>query len=161
MFLSFYGKNIKKSTCFHVSMFFYSVYTHKILNFCCVGADRERLDFIWTQIFTQVSLSHELYTDVNYHLHDYTLSVYYLYFRYSHLDGEAKEVSPVIDQFLECVWQLMQQFPCSFEYNEKFLISIHNHVYSCHYGNFIGNSQMERRHLWYCPDYLLLKFVFL
>ncbi|XP_057206051.1 myotubularin-related protein 7a [Triplophysa rosa] len=67
--------------------------------------------------------------------------------RYSHLDGEAKEVSPVIDQFLECVWQLMQQFPCSFEYNEKLLISIHNHIYSCDYGNFICNSQKERRDL--------------
>ncbi|XP_052010937.1 myotubularin-related protein 7a isoform X2 [Xyrauchen texanus] len=67
--------------------------------------------------------------------------------RYSHLDGEAKEVSPVIDQFLECVWQLMQQFPCSFEYNEKFLISIHSHIYSCHYGNFICNSQKEKREL--------------
>ncbi|XP_065127846.1 myotubularin-related protein 7a isoform X1 [Paramisgurnus dabryanus] len=67
--------------------------------------------------------------------------------RYSHLNGEAKEVSPVIDQFLECVWQLMQQFPCSFEYNERFLISIHNHIYSCHYGNFICNSQKERRDL--------------
>lgn len=69
-------------------------------------------------------------------------------FRCGHLDGEVKEVSPVIDQFLECVWQFMDQFPCSFEYNEKFLISIHNHVYSCHYGNFICNSQKERKDLW-------------
>ncbi|XP_067242223.1 myotubularin-related protein 7a isoform X2 [Chanodichthys erythropterus] len=67
--------------------------------------------------------------------------------RCGHLDGEAKEVSPVMDQFLECVWQLMDQFPCSFEYNEKFLISIHNHIYSCHYGNFICNSQKERKDL--------------
>ncbi|CAM4613452.1 unnamed protein product [Leuciscus chuanchicus] len=67
--------------------------------------------------------------------------------RCGHLDGEDKEVSPVIDQFLECVWQFMDQFPCSFEYNEKFLISIHNHVYSCHYGNFICNSQKERKDL--------------
>ncbi|KAG1929130.1 myotubularin-related protein 7a [Pimephales promelas] len=67
--------------------------------------------------------------------------------RCGHLDGEAKEVSPVIDQFLECVRQFMDQFPCSFEYNEKFLISIHNHIYSCHYGNFICNSQKERKDL--------------
>ncbi|KAG8014988.1 Myotubularin-related protein 7, partial [Nibea albiflora] len=31
--------------------------------------------------------------------------------RYAHLDGDPKEVSPVIDQFLECVWQLSEQFP--------------------------------------------------
>ncbi|KAK3535915.1 hypothetical protein QTP70_021211 [Hemibagrus guttatus] len=67
--------------------------------------------------------------------------------RYSHLNGDPKEVSPVIDQFLECVWQLMEQFPCAFEYNERFLISIHNHINSCHYGNFICNSEKERKHL--------------
>ncbi|XP_066574362.1 myotubularin-related protein 7 isoform X2 [Amia ocellicauda] len=65
--------------------------------------------------------------------------------RYNHLDGDPKEVSPVIDQFIECVWQLMEQFPCAFEYNERFLIHIHNHIYSCQYGNFMCNSQKERR----------------
>ncbi|KAM6953572.1 myotubularin-related protein 7a [Aplochiton taeniatus] len=64
--------------------------------------------------------------------------------RYNHLNEDPKEISPVIDQFLECVWQLMEQFPCAFEFNEKFLITIHNHIYSCQYGNFIGNSQRER-----------------
>uniref|UniRef100_A0A8C7WRH3 Myotubularin related protein 7a n=1 Tax=Oryzias sinensis TaxID=183150 RepID=A0A8C7WRH3_9TELE len=64
--------------------------------------------------------------------------------RCSHLDGDPKEVSPIIDQFLECLWQLMEQFPCAFQYNEKFLITVHNHVYSCQYGNFIGNCQRER-----------------
>ncbi|KAM4622152.1 myotubularin-related protein 7a [Polymixia lowei] len=64
--------------------------------------------------------------------------------RCNHLDGDPKEVSPIIDQFLECVWQLMEQFPCAFEFNERFLITIHNNIYSCQYGNFIGNSQRER-----------------
>uniref|UniRef100_A0A671USQ6 Myotubularin related protein 7b n=1 Tax=Sparus aurata TaxID=8175 RepID=A0A671USQ6_SPAAU len=63
--------------------------------------------------------------------------------RYAHLDGDPKEVSPVIDQFLECVWQLSEQFPCAFEFNERFLIAIHTHVYSCHFGNFLGNCQKE------------------
>ncbi|XP_068448233.1 myotubularin-related protein 7-like isoform X3 [Clinocottus analis] len=65
--------------------------------------------------------------------------------RYAHLDGDPKEVSPVIDQFLECVWQLSEQFPCAFEFNEYFLIAIHKHIYSCQYGTFLGNSQKERR----------------
>lgn len=65
--------------------------------------------------------------------------------RYGHLDGDPKEVSPVIDQFLECVWQLSEQFPCAFEFNERFLVTIHTHVYSCQYGKFLGNSQKERR----------------
>uniref|UniRef100_A0A3P8ZU59 Myotubularin related protein 7a n=1 Tax=Esox lucius TaxID=8010 RepID=A0A3P8ZU59_ESOLU len=67
--------------------------------------------------------------------------------RNNHLNGDPKEVSPVIDQFLECVWQLSEQFPCAFEYNERFLITIHHHVYSCQYGNFIGNNQKERTEL--------------
>ncbi|XP_056294717.1 myotubularin-related protein 7-like isoform X2 [Pseudoliparis swirei] len=64
--------------------------------------------------------------------------------RCNHLVGDPKEVSPVMDQFLECVWQLMEQFPCAFEFNARFLITIHSHVYSCQYGNFIGNNQRER-----------------
>ncbi|TSN95686.1 Myotubularin-related protein 7 [Bagarius yarrelli] len=61
--------------------------------------------------------------------------------RYAHLDGDPKEVSPVIDQFLECVWQLMEQFPCAFEFNERFLLQLHTHVHSC----------QERTHsLWPC-----------
>ncbi|MCJ8749304.1 hypothetical protein PDJAM_G00174750 [Pangasius djambal] len=67
--------------------------------------------------------------------------------RYAHLDGDPKEVSPVMDQFLECVWQLMEQFPCAFEFNERFLLQLHTHVHSCQHGNFIGNSQRERRDL--------------
>ncbi|XP_047441806.1 myotubularin-related protein 7a [Mugil cephalus] len=64
--------------------------------------------------------------------------------RCNHLVGDPKEVSPIIDQFLECVWQLMEQFPCAFEFSERFLITIHSHIYSCQYGNFIGNNQRER-----------------
>ncbi|CAH2300283.1 myotubularin-related 7 isoform X1 [Pelobates cultripes] len=67
--------------------------------------------------------------------------------RYGHLDGDSKEVSPVIDQFIECVWQLMEQFPCAFEFNERFLVHIHHHVYSCQYGNFLCNCQKERREI--------------
>ncbi|XP_034080420.1 myotubularin-related protein 7b [Gymnodraco acuticeps] len=65
--------------------------------------------------------------------------------RYGHLDGDPKEVSPVIDQFVECVWQLSEQFPCAFEFNERFLVTIHTHIYSCQYGTFLGNCQKERR----------------
>ncbi|XP_027872758.1 myotubularin-related protein 7b isoform X1 [Xiphophorus couchianus] len=65
--------------------------------------------------------------------------------RYAHLDGDPKEVSPVLDQFLECVWQLSEQFPCAFQFNERFLVAVHSHVYSCQYGTFLGNSEKERR----------------
>uniref|UniRef100_A0A1A8GEV9 Myotubularin related protein 7b n=1 Tax=Nothobranchius korthausae TaxID=1143690 RepID=A0A1A8GEV9_9TELE len=67
--------------------------------------------------------------------------------RYAHLDGDPKEVSPVMDQFLECVWQLSEQFPCAFEFNERFLVAVHTHVYSCQFGTFLGNCEKERRDL--------------
>ncbi|XP_051842526.1 myotubularin-related protein 6 isoform X3 [Antechinus flavipes] len=67
--------------------------------------------------------------------------------RCGHLDGDPKEVSPVFTQFLECVWHLTEQFPQAFEYNEAFLLQIHEHVHSCQFGNFLGNCQKEREDL--------------
>ncbi|XP_025894759.1 myotubularin-related protein 8 [Nothoprocta perdicaria] len=67
--------------------------------------------------------------------------------RCGHLDGDPKEISPVFTQFTECVWQLMQQFPCAFEFNERFLLEIHDHVYSCQFGNFLGTCHKEREDL--------------
>ncbi|OWF52869.1 myotubularin-related protein 8-like isoform X2 [Mizuhopecten yessoensis] len=58
--------------------------------------------------------------------------------------GDAKEVSPVFTQFVECVWQIMQQFPCAFQFNERFLITIHDHSFSCQFGTFIGNCEKDR-----------------
>ncbi|KAM7237961.1 hypothetical protein CapIbe_010919 [Capra ibex] len=67
--------------------------------------------------------------------------------RCGHLDGDPKEVSPVFTQFLECVWHLTEQFPQGFEFNEAFLLQIHEHIHSCQFGNFIGNCQKEREEL--------------
>ncbi|XP_077332108.1 phosphatidylinositol-3,5-bisphosphate 3-phosphatase MTMR8 isoform X2 [Lithobates pipiens] len=67
--------------------------------------------------------------------------------RCGHLDVEPKEVSPIFTQFVECVWHLMEQFPCAFEFSEKYLLEIHDHVYSCQFGNLLGNSQKERMEL--------------
>uniref|UniRef100_A0A672PZL1 Myotubularin-related protein 6-like n=1 Tax=Sinocyclocheilus grahami TaxID=75366 RepID=A0A672PZL1_SINGR len=64
--------------------------------------------------------------------------------RCDQLDPDQKEVSPIFTQFLECVWQLTEQFPQAFEFSEWFLIQIHEHVHSCQFGNFLGNSQRQR-----------------
>ncbi|EDV24375.1 uncharacterized protein TRIADDRAFT_56124 [Trichoplax adhaerens] len=61
------------------------------------------------------------------------------------LRRENREVSPVFTQFIDCTWQIMQQFPFAFEFNEQFLLTIHDHVYSCQFGNFLGNCQQDRR----------------
>ncbi|KAG9478523.1 hypothetical protein GDO78_013526 [Eleutherodactylus coqui] len=67
--------------------------------------------------------------------------------RCHHLEFDPKETSPVFTQFLECVWHLMEQFPSAFEFSEKYLLEIHDHVFSCQFGNFVGNSQKERQEL--------------
>ncbi|XP_071980807.1 phosphatidylinositol-3,5-bisphosphate 3-phosphatase MTMR8 isoform X4 [Engystomops pustulosus] len=74
--------------------------------------------------------------------------------RCHHLEFDPKEVSPVFTQFLECIWHLTEQFPCAFEFSEKYLLEIHDHVFSCQFGNFIGNSQKERQELkFWCGMY--------
>eukprot|EP01137_Pigoraptor_chileana_P014937 Opistho-2@70202 len=64
--------------------------------------------------------------------------------RCGQLTKDHKERSPIFTQFLECVWQIMQQFPPYFEYNERFLIALHDGVYSCEYGTFLGNCENFR-----------------
>ncbi|CAG8555607.1 1044_t:CDS:2, partial [Paraglomus brasilianum] len=58
--------------------------------------------------------------------------------------SHVRETSPVFHQFLDCVYQLLRQFPDRFEFNEKFLIELHYHVYSCQFGTFLFNSEKER-----------------
>uniref|UniRef100_A0A8C1XLH7 phosphatidylinositol-3,5-bisphosphate 3-phosphatase n=1 Tax=Cyprinus carpio TaxID=7962 RepID=A0A8C1XLH7_CYPCA len=54
------------------------------------------------------------------------------------------ERSPLFVQFIDCVWQMMRQFPTAFEFNELFLITILDHLYSCLFGTFLYNSEQER-----------------
>ncbi|KAM7431350.1 Myotubularin-related protein 9 [Porites harrisoni] len=46
--------------------------------------------------------------------------------------------------FLDCVWQIYQQFPCSFEFNDRFLITLFEHAYSSQFGTFVCNNECER-----------------
>lgn len=70
--------------------------------------------------------------------------------RCGHVQGENKEVSPVFTQLLDATWQLMQQFPAVFQFNERFLLTLHDHVQSCQYGTFIGNCEKDRVDLRLC-----------
>eukprot|EP00045_Choanoeca_perplexa_P013788 m.157711 g.157711 ORF g.157711 m.157711 type:complete len:1047 (+) comp16455_c0_seq2:45-3185(+) len=55
------------------------------------------------------------------------------------------ERSPVFLQFLECVWQMLRQFPSAFEYNTKLLVFIADHSRSGWFGNFMCNTDRARR----------------
>lgn len=60
------------------------------------------------------------------------------------INYDKKEHSPVFLLFLDCVWQIMQQFQCSFEFNEDFLIVLLDHCYGSEFGTFLGNCPRER-----------------
>ncbi|CAD5115634.1 DgyrCDS4591 [Dimorphilus gyrociliatus] len=57
---------------------------------------------------------------------------------------ELDERSPVFLQFIDCVWQIMIQFPTCFEFTESFLLAILKHLYSGKYGTFLGNTEKDR-----------------
>jgi len=52
--------------------------------------------------------------------------------------------SPVFLQFIDCVWQISNQFPHALEFNEYFLITVLDHLYSNLFGSFLFNSEKER-----------------
>eukprot|EP01133_Synstelium_polycarpum_P005963 gene5963-6907_t len=57
---------------------------------------------------------------------------------------DEDERSPIFIQFLECVYQMIGQFPSKFEFNSHFLRTIYTHTYSGKYGNFLYNTEKER-----------------
>ncbi|XP_076315839.1 myotubularin related protein 6 [Tachypleus tridentatus] len=64
--------------------------------------------------------------------------------RCGHIQGDPREIAPVFTQFIDAVWQLSQQFLTAFQFNERFLLTIHDHVFSCQFGTFIGNCEKDR-----------------
>ncbi|XP_052751987.1 myotubularin-related protein 3 isoform X3 [Galleria mellonella] len=66
--------------------------------------------------------------------------------RCGHLFGseDPNERSPIFLQWLDAVHQLMLQYPCSFEFNEAYLIKLATHVHSCMFGTFLFNTSRER-----------------
>lgn len=57
---------------------------------------------------------------------------------------DVSEQCPVFLQWLDCIHQLLKQFPCLFEFNEAFLVKLVQHTYSCLYGTFLCNNAKER-----------------
>ncbi|XP_027520908.1 myotubularin-related protein 9 [Chiroxiphia lanceolata] len=62
-------------------------------------------------------------------------------------NSKQKWEAPVFLLFLDCVWQILRQFPCSFEFNEQFLIMLFEHAYASQFGTFLGNNESERAKL--------------
>ncbi|KAJ9581268.1 hypothetical protein L9F63_023540 [Diploptera punctata] len=60
---------------------------------------------------------------------------------------DPNERCPVFLQWLDCVHQLLRQFPCSFEFSHSYLVKLAQHTYSNLFGTFLCNSTQERTSL--------------
>jgi myotubularin-related protein 9 len=56
-----------------------------------------------------------------------------------------KDRSPTFLLFLDAVWQVMQQFPLSFEFTDQFLHLLLTHSYTSEFGTFLYDTPQERR----------------
>ncbi|XP_055513977.1 myotubularin-related protein 4 isoform X4 [Leucoraja erinacea] len=63
---------------------------------------------------------------------------------HSENQDDLSEQCPVFLQWLDCVHQLLKQFPCLFEFSDAFLVKLVQHTYSCLYGTFLCNNSRER-----------------
>lgn len=62
-------------------------------------------------------------------------------------NSKQKWEAPTFLLFLDCVWQILRQFPCSFQFNERFLITLFEHAYASQFGTFLCNDECERSKL--------------
>lgn len=58
--------------------------------------------------------------------------------------ANEKQRSPVFMQFLDCIHQLMHQYPTAFEFNMEFLRDLAYHSYTGSFGTFLCDNQIER-----------------
>ncbi|XP_021051708.1 myotubularin-related protein 11 [Mus pahari] len=56
----------------------------------------------------------------------------------------ASEEAPVFPLFLDCAWQLLQQFPAEFEFSEFFLLALHDSIRVPDTLTFLRNTPWER-----------------
>ena len=57
---------------------------------------------------------------------------------------KPSETSPIFLQFLDATWQLLNQHPTRFEFNERFLKRLVYQLYACQYGTFLFDNERER-----------------
>lgn len=62
----------------------------------------------------------------------------------NNLKEKPTERCAVMLQFVDCVWQMTNQFPTSFEFNEAFLFHVHDALISGLYGTFLYDSERKR-----------------
>lgn len=64
------------------------------------------------------------------------------HFAYSHARLQLE--SPVFLLLLDCVWQLLHQFPLALGFSQALLLRLATEAYASNYGTFLCNSHQER-----------------
>jgi len=57
---------------------------------------------------------------------------------------EHRHCAPIFVQFLDAVWQMLQQRPTAFEFNEALLLFLATQTYSRWFGDFVHDNDFER-----------------
>ncbi|KAH7474673.1 Myotubularin-related protein 2 [Phytophthora ramorum] len=60
-------------------------------------------------------------------------------------DVSNEQRSPVFLLWLDCVWQFIRQYPTECEFNERLLLTLADHVYSCKFGTFMFDCERQRK----------------
>ncbi|XP_017791187.1 PREDICTED: myotubularin-related protein 10-B [Habropoda laboriosa] len=64
--------------------------------------------------------------------------------RLGHIAKRPMEKSPLFLLYLDCVWQLIQQFPAEFEFTETYLTTLWDAAHVCIFDTFIFNCEKDR-----------------
>lgn len=61
------------------------------------------------------------------------------------INSDTTEQSPLFLLFLDCTWQLLQQFPDEFEFSETFLTTLWDSAFLPLFDTFLFNSEHDRQ----------------
>ncbi|XP_031617006.1 myotubularin-related protein 10-B [Contarinia nasturtii] len=61
------------------------------------------------------------------------------------INSDTSEQSPLLLLFLDCVWQLLQQYPDEFEFSETFLTTLWDSAFLPIFDTFLFNSEHDRQ----------------
>lgn len=66
------------------------------------------------------------------------------HYKFCYSNSRNKSQQPTFLLFLDCVYQLHYQFPCSFEFTTQMLTLLFEHSYYSQFGTFLGNCEADR-----------------
>ncbi|XP_065182085.1 uncharacterized protein LOC135812778 [Sycon ciliatum] len=69
-------------------------------------------------------------------------------------EQSAKTEAPIFLQWLDCVWQIIQQFPMAFEFSTTLLEYLASESYSGRFGTFLQSGAGDRSSIFFEEDFL-------